>query len=621
MAFSYTSSPSTPLISSPTRALSRNFFFTFSKRTFITRKASNLTFFCTARERSIPTTEQAILEVISELDGTEKLIPAVRVYENDLVRLTLDGSVHFQQAVTAAAADGGEAADEHIQSGLPAMVVQTFFPGESSDRSTISTRLFLPAIKVKEKAKKLKSSVTKDILSSTTSKNILAMTFRQVILQQLLNFELILFRPGTERTMDELDNPREVPASFILNSSDEHLISVLAEVICISSLESTQRRFSPNSLASQSNDFVPWLRSPKRVVSKDSSVILYNLFENEVVANARTLLERFRLGVGKYKPKETYRKINWLASPAHLKLEQIGGPEFAAWASEYVPSYLLQINTDKLRNVKLEGWRELDSKLHEVFLTHSQMVGLADILDMYYEDVYTLPSKQLSSGVILKPVKLSTSKGSFSFLKWLSIVLASGIFIVSLKALCHIYMQHVPNRSKPQTQEIRSLHSYDMNYVWNCFMEPSKLEACCVSVVRRIKSSLGWPGEIRTSGCNAWIGEIPKCLGSIMEVESNPRILENNEVNASAQDIANYQVVLSMDGKVVGFQPTSRVAVNHWASNPLTKELYNGKDLSPGFIERGLNIRHPGDVVVLDLLMSVNPESHFALVRPHNVAG
>lgn len=42
------------------------------------------------------------------------------------------------------------------------------------------------------------------------------------------------------------------------------------------------------------------------------------------------------------------------------------------------------------------------------------------------------------------------------------------------------------------------------------------------------------------------------------------------------------QVVLSEDGKIVGFQPTSRVAVNQWAANPLAKELYGGRKLSPG---------------------------------------
>lgn len=41
-------------------------------------------------------------------------------------------------------------------------------------------------------------------------------------------------------------------------------------------------------------------------------------------------------------------------------------------------------------------------------------------------------------------------------------------------------------------------------------------------------------------------------------------------------------MVLSIDGKIIGFQPLSRVAINHWAANPLAKELYGGKKLSPG---------------------------------------
>lgn len=36
------------------------------------------------------------------------------------------------------------------------------------------------------------------------------MTFRQVVLQQLSNFELVLFPPGTERDMEDIESPREV---------------------------------------------------------------------------------------------------------------------------------------------------------------------------------------------------------------------------------------------------------------------------------------------------------------------------------------------------------------------------------------------------------------------------
>lgn len=45
------------------------------------------------------------------------------------------------------------------------------------------------------------------------------------------------------------------------------------------------------------------------------------------------------------------------------------------------------------------------------------------------------------------------------------------------------------------------------------------------------------------------------------------------------------QVVLSGDGKIVGFQPTSRVAESQWEANPLVKELYGKEKLSPGKYE------------------------------------
>lgn len=63
---------------------------------------------------------------------------------------------------------------------------------------------------MKEKASKLRNSLPKDILSSTSSRNILALTFRQVVLQQLWNFELVSFGAGSERDMEDLENSREV---------------------------------------------------------------------------------------------------------------------------------------------------------------------------------------------------------------------------------------------------------------------------------------------------------------------------------------------------------------------------------------------------------------------------
>lgn len=89
--------------------------------------------------KSIPVTEQQVLQAIADSDG--KNLPCVRTYENDLSQLTLVGTVDFQQALTASAADGGQVASDHIDAGMEAMVVETVFPAPSGDRATVSTRL------------------------------------------------------------------------------------------------------------------------------------------------------------------------------------------------------------------------------------------------------------------------------------------------------------------------------------------------------------------------------------------------------------------------------------------------------------------------------------------------
>ncbi|KAL5839458.1 hypothetical protein ACOSQ4_012066 [Xanthoceras sorbifolium] len=569
-------------------------------------------------------TEQEVIKAVVESDG--KTLPCVRTYENDLARFGLVGSVAFDQALTAAAADGGRAAAEHVSSGVPAMVVETVFPGPNDERATVSTRLFLPARKVKEKANKLRKSLREDIMFGTTSRNILAMTFRQVVLQQLWNFELVLFRPGTERNMEDLENPREqVPASFTLSSSDEWVISMLAQVVCMSALQSTEKHFLDNLSGGSSSNIFFWFRKPKKIVSNDSSVIIYKLFEDEIIENAKSLLETFNSMKGSLEPQTLRPKYHWWTPSAHSKLEKIGGPQFSAWTSEYVPAYRLLIDASRFKDVKLEGWRKSAENRWEILLTHSQMVGLADVLDMYYEDVYSLPNKQLLCGVAANYTNLSNKKRSSSFLKVLSVTLASGIFLITISALGQLCLPHL-RKGEKYLGEQTSLPSSEIESIINQPVNAAKLEAFCISIVKKIKDAVGWSGDIMTeTSVGAWIGEIPNYLKVTHEDDADSEdksidsaALEKNDsdVNSSVQDIASYQVVFSTDGKIVGFQPTSRVGVNHWAANPLAKELYGGRKLSPGFIEPSLNIHLPREAIVIELLMSINPDSCFALARP-----
>ncbi|XP_051126357.1 uncharacterized protein LOC127248170 isoform X2 [Andrographis paniculata] len=492
--------------------------------------------------------EQAVFEAVANFDLNEKTLPAVRTFENDLARLTVVGAVDFQQALTAAAADGGEAADEHISSGLTAMVVETVHPGQYEDCSTISTRL--------------------------------------------------------------------VPVLLNFSSSDERIISAVAEVVCTAALESTKRNFFHESSMNMANRLFSLSKRHKHISSRDSSVVLYNLLDHEIIANARTLLKKFSSERGKVKLRKRKLKNSWWTSSTFLRLQKIGGPEFCSWISEWVPSYLLEIDANKLSGVKFEGWKRTKENRWEIVLTHSQMVGLADILDMYYEDSFTLPSKTLSCYAMTKLSNLTMNKGP-SLLKMFATILVSGILLVTISLLSKL-LPHLPIGKKHIQENTKQLSS-EMSCTPLDSVDPYELDACCVAIIQKLKDSYGWPGEIlKDSGACAWIGELPKFLRKVDDdVLSNLPPGTSSEETKALEDIASYQVVVSTDWKIIGFQPTNRIAVNNWASNPLARELYGRKNLSPGLIEPRLIVRHPGGgaIVALELLMSSNPNSCFALVR------
>lgn len=149
---------------------------------------------------------------------------------------------------------------------------------------------------------------------------------------------------------------------------------MLAEALCLSTLQSTKEHFHESSFGSSSNSFFSWFRQPKEAFSTDSSVIIYKLSEDELVENANNLVESFK------SVKETSKLVNsiqknfgWTSS-TQTKLEKIGGPEFSAWLNEYVPVYRLQIDPERLEGLKLEGWKQLSENKWEVVLSHSQMV-------------------------------------------------------------------------------------------------------------------------------------------------------------------------------------------------------------------------------------------------------
>lgn len=356
------------------------------------------------------------------------------------------------------------------------------------------------------------------------------------------------------------------------------------------------------------------------------SVILHVLVEDELVRNAQSLLEKFNYEKTKHKFTGMNPNYNWWASTAFTELTEIGGSEFSNWVSEYVPAYKLQIDHNKVRNIKFEGWKNTSDNWWEVLLTHSQMVGLANILDMYYEDSYTLPNKELSCGAINKATDMSRNKGLLSFFKILSaVVLVSALSLVAISSTGQLRLPHLRNgrmylkdHTLPKASNTESIHQQPV--------DSAKSEDLATSIVETVKQTYGWPGDIRKqSDGAAWIGELPEIYRSM--VEADYLGVNNTSVSASSenidderkaltQDMASYQVILSAEGKILEIQPTSTFAVDHWATNPLVKELYVGRNLLPGLPDPRPETIGPTEMVVFDLFIPINTGSCFALARP-----
>ncbi|KAM3306678.1 hypothetical protein P3S67_013548 [Capsicum chacoense] len=77
---------------------------------------------------------------------------------------------------------------------------------------------------------------------------------------------------------------------------------------------------------------------------------------------------------------------------------------------------------------------------------------------MYYEDVCTLRYKELSSGVVaksfkglrdMKPGMASVVREAFLCQTQISIVVASGVFLVAIRILGQRYLPHFPTKKHP----------------------------------------------------------------------------------------------------------------------------------------------------------------------------
>lgn len=156
-----------------------------------------------------------------------------------------------------------------------------------------------------------------------------------------------------------------------------------------------------------------------------------------------------------------------------------------------------------------------------------------------------------------------------------------------------------------------------------------EMESLCFQVVNRLKDAFDLPGEVESSPeKGAWIGSdlsawgrtknsaearVDKADGNglqevTLDVEDQLHAVKDSGTNSVPETMAGgpllrYQVVLTRNGKVLGFQPGNQAAIGSWADFPFAKELHGRGRLGAGIFERGLKYSSLSeDVVAIELL-------------------
>lgn len=557
-----------------------------------------------ARAFANPEAHISSLEEENHRDGVENNdYPMVRIFENDLCRLTLIGERSLDEAIAAAAADGGLTAAEHIASGRPLMIIETIYPGECSDDSTVATRL--------------------------------------------------------------------VQVFGCLTSSDERVLTGLAEAVCCYAAACMKDDFHQKMLGRSSNNLLQNFQNKKWMVSSDSHVRIRSLSEAEIASHLKSFLERS----GVNKEGENYKGMrtshNWWPRPScSSSILNTYSVESDFWISEYVPLHKLQVDFGRFENMKIQGWQKCSNHVCEILLSHRQLVELADVFDMYYEDPNTCPEKKLQSRIILEAPKLFTSKITLSLWRALYASLAGGIALLSVIIVARLWKPNLlkvgifSSNSETMTSPVEKI---DKHYAHqpkkqmlpqNEEVSAEEMQVICTLVVEMVKNALQWPDDIKsTEGKGAWIGkyltewgrlEDKFCTTAVVEDDpssGNKKVETINETGVkklrqavaskgdtfsqdhiqgnlqgpNTSDIAVYEVTLSRDGNLLGFQPTNRAAVNRWASNPLAKALYGNQKIRPGLFEPRLKFKGPPkDAVIVELLMLDDPTSRLITARPYH---
>lgn len=578
-------------------------------------------------------------EMLRLMEGFEDSLPIIRTYKNDLCTLEICGSAPRASVLTAMAADKSYIAASNLLRRRPLTVRQTVLPGTSGVNTTISTKLFAPSLQVVERAKRL--SLPKGLSTG----EFLHKFFEAVQMLHLSKFYVEIYAPGTSRDMSALDEEDRIQAFYSFEALNIDALNEVGKAITLYAVYGLKSKDSSKGFSR----FFKRLWNKDEWVPSHTALVRFRILSvEEIEIQAKLIADSVDLVT-----RKRADRLWWPAPTLALETaKRCLDTATEDWIYEHVPMHKMHIDPELDTQGAKDG--TLPRHSEEFHLTHAQLVDLAGVFDLYYEDRFTLSNKDFKSGAILDFHSVSRSKTA-QFLQAMtvgSLILGAGIFawLVSArlrgpsKITAGNLVLNTVDVAVVSKSELPSVGKYEeSHFPVNEQLPAEEIESLCKSVITKLVGAFAWHVDIQSHPSKgAWTenrhGETRGAgnLSNAQQIVSNaikePAALssqtdeiqadhtignqeEKNGLTENNKEIPTFQVTLSRaDGSVLGFQPLNEIASSCWAAMPFAQSLHKVKQLKPGFWERPLKFkRPPSEVVVLEL--HVDPASSYAFAR------
>ncbi|MCO5609360.1 hypothetical protein L7F22_063586 [Adiantum nelumboides] len=572
-------------------------------------------------------------DMLRLMEGFADSLPIIRTYKNDLCTLEICGSAPRLSVLTAMAADKSYFAASNLLRGRPLTIRQTVLPGASGVNSTISTKLFAPSLQVVERAKKL--SLPKGLSSG----EFLHKFFEAVEMVHLSKFYVEINAPGTLRNLSALDKEERIQPLYSFEALNTGALNKVGKALALYAVFGLKSEGIGNMF---SNLMKKLWKKDEWVPSQASAVRFRELSEEEIQNKAKLLADSID-PVTRRRAERLWWPVPALAMKTAKKYLDKATVD---WIYEYVPMHKMCVDPEVLDTQDATEAR-LPRQPAEFDFTHAQLVDLTGIFDMFYEDRFTLSNKDFQIGASLDFHSVSRSKTA-RFLEMMtlgSLILGAAIFAWLVSSRLRGPSNRTAGNLVLNTVDVAVISKPELpiginDEVVNEQLPAEEMQSLCKSVIAKLVETLAWNVDIqsdpskgawtesRTRGPQNLINSredvsdatkepLESSLQAEDEIKGDQKNSQKERIDHAENDkeIPIFQVALSTNGTILGFQPLNEAASYCWASMPLAQNLHNVTQLKPGFWERPLKFRRPpSDVVVLEL--HVDPASLYAFARP-----